>query len=922
MTEPAGRSLTEEGTPAERPWAFEPADVAAALGTDPITGLTSEEARRRIAEHGPNELAEEPRKPPWRMLLEQFANTMIVVLLIAAGVTALVGDVKDTVVIAAIVVLNAVIGFVQEYRAEQAMAALKRMTAPLARVRRDDEIRVIAAREVVPGDLLVLEAGDVVAADARLLEAPNLRINEAALTGESVPVDKTVDPIPEPGGKLVADRRNMAFKGTAVVYGRAVGVVTATGMRTAFGQIAELLRSRQAPRTPLQQRLAVLGQRLAVAALVICAVVFAAGVARGEPVSLMFLTAVSLAVAAIPEALPAVVTVSLALGAQRMARRRALVRKLPAVETLGSVTVICVDKTGTLTQGRMQVQRVWTLGGEIEVTGSGYEPSGAFLSGSDPVEPDGIPGMRELLTTAALCNDAALLPPAEPGAEWEVAGDPTEGALLALAAKAGLDRASMEASLPRVAEVPFDAERRRMTTVHRTPQGDLVIATKGAPESVLNVCSAVIADGGARPASDGDRDRIRAVADDLARRGFRVLALAGRRCRSLPGRPERTEHGLAFYGLVAMADPLRPESAPAVLECQRAGIFPVMITGDHPETARAVASRLGLLAGEERRVCTGEELAAMGPDLLRAQIAGISVYARTAPEQKLDIVEAWKSRGDIVAMTGDGVNDAPALRRADIGVAMGVTGTEVAKEAADMVLADDNFATIVAAVREGRRIYDNIRRFVRYTLTSNSGEIWVMFLAPFLGLPLPLFPVHILWINLVTDGLPGLALGVEPPERDVMRRPPRPPSESVFARGLWQHVVLVGLLMGGIPLALGAWGHATGRPWRTMVFVSLAMLQLGQALAVRSETRSLFDLKVGTNPQLLWAVVGTFLLQLAVVYWPPAQQLLRTEALALPDLAVVLGASTGVFWAVELEKLARRRRTRRSAADHRSPREP
>jgi len=759
--------------------------------------------------------------------------------------------------------------------------------------------------------VLVLETGDVVPADARLFDAPNLKVNEAPLTGESVPVDKATDALPAEAGEHVADRRNMVFRGTSVVYGRASAIVTATGMATALGQIAELLQARRAPMTPLQRRLAVLGQRLAAASLIICAVVFGVGVARGESVSTMFLTAVSLAVAAIPEALPAVVTVSLALGAQRMARRRALVRKLPAVETLGSITVICTDKTGTLTQGRMQVERVWLLGGEIEATGSGYEPSGDLLMDGRPVEPEQVPALHDLLVAGMLCNDAELLPPRSDSPAWEVVGDPTEGALVTLGAKAGLDPERTASDHPRVGEIPFESTRKLMTTLHREPGGWIRASTKGAPEALLAVVSTVVADGSERPLTEEDRRLVSERADAFARDGYRVLALAGRRFPELPDPPERAESGLTLYGLVAMADPMRPESAQAVADCRAAGILPVMITGDHPATARAIASRAGIVDGD-RRIVTGRELAEMDPGALAEEVAGIAVYARTAPEQKLDIVEAWKARGDVVAMTGDGVNDAPALRRSDIGVAMGITGTEVAKEAADMVLADDDFATIVAAVREGRRIYDNIRRFIRYTLTSNSGEIWVMFLAPFLGLPLPLLPVHILWINLVTDGLPGLALGVEPPERDVMRRPPRPPTENVFSRGLWQHVVVVGLIMGGIPLALGAWGYATDRPWLTMVFTSLALLQLGHSLAVRSEHDSVFALGFRSNPYLLAATVGTLLVQLAVVYWAPAQDILRTQALSAFDLAVVLAASTGVFWVVELEKLARRRAGRRS----------
>jgi P-type Ca2+ transporter type 2C len=698
------------------------------------------------------------------------------------------------------------------------------------------------------------------------------------------------------------------------VYGRGRGVVVATGMNTALGRIAGLLKAHQTPQTPLQRRLAVLGRRIAAAALVVCVVVFTVGVLRGEDVTLMFLTAVSLAVAAIPEALPAVVTISLALGAQRMASQHALIRRLPAVETLGSVTVICTDKTGTLTQGRMLAERVWTLEGEVEVTGTGYEPAGDVTLSGRPilVPPDSTYG--RLAITAAVCNDGALLPPTDVGGVWSVAGDPTEGALLALASKAGFESGEVQRRFPRIAEIPFDSERKLMTTIHGDDADTArLIATKGALEVVLGACTSVATAG---PDQDLTAD-IEATFLDQATRyseeGYRVLAFAGRRATEADLHAlGEAEGSLVLYGLVAMADAPRPESSAAVEACTIAGITPVMITGDHPATGRAIAARVDIIGDKE--VLTGTQLAAEQAEGLNRHVESVAVYARTSPEQKLDIVQAWKARGDIVAMTGDGVNDAPALRTADIGVAMGLAGTEVAKEAADMVLTDDNFATIVTAVGEGRRIYDNIRRFVRYTLTSNSGEIWVMILGPFVGLPLPLLPVHILWINLVTDGLPGLALGVERAERNVMRRPPRPPSESVFAHGLWQHILVVGLLMGLIPLGLGIWGHATGRPWQTMVFTSLALLQLGHALAVRSEMDSLRALGLGSNRPLLAAITGTLALQLVVVYWPPLQNLLTTQALTLFELVVVLTASTGVLMAVEIEKAVRRRIASRTEA--------
>jgi P-type Ca2+ transporter type 2C len=917
----AAPSTLPSQSPAGIPWWELPTEeVAARLGSDPHAGLAPDQAARRLTTDGPNELQAAKARPAWRLFAAQFANTVIMVLLAAAVVTVLVGDLKDTVVIAAVVLLNATISFVQERRAEQAIAALKRMSAPTARVVRAGRTRTVPVAQVVPGDLLDLDAGDVVAADGRLLEAPNLRVNEAALTGESVPVDKHPDPIQAAEAAeaplALADQRNMVFKGTAVSYGRGRALVTATGMATALGQIASLLRTRRPPPTPLQRRLAVLGRQLAVAVVAVSAVVFAVGVATGEPVTRMLVVGVSLAVAAIPESLPAVVTLSLALGARRMAQRRAIVRRLPAVEALGSVTVIATDKTGTLTQGRMQVERVWTAAGEVEVSGSGYSPDGTFCTAGDgeqrPDPTDGQP-LGQLLLAGALANDAALLAPAAAGGAWEVAGDPTEGALLVLAAKAGLGHDQLKAALPRVAEVPFDAARKRMTTIHRSSGAgaELIVASKGAVEAILPNVRVLAGPHRPRPVLAGDLAEVHRQAERYAAGGYRVLAIAGRRLRRLPARLQQAEENLVLYGLVAMADPPRPEAADAVTAARRAGIHPIMVTGDHPATARAIAARLGILGG--RRVLTGTQLTQRGTQGLAegvAGVAGVAVYARTTPEQKLGIVQAWQGRGGVVAMTGDGVNDAPALRRADVGVAMGQTGTEVAKEAADIVLADDNFATIVNAVAEGRRIFDNIRRFVRYGLTGGVAELWVMLLAPLFGLPLALLPAQILWINLLTHGLPGLALGTEPAEPDVMRRPPRRPDEPVFARGLGRHVLAMGLLTGAVSLGLGLWGHATGRPWQTMIFTSLALLQLGNALAVRSERQSLFRLGLGSNRFLACTVLGTLLLQLAVVYLPPARAALDLQPLGMADLAVVLAASTASFWAIEASKLAARLRTR------------
>ncbi len=875
-----------------RPWAVDAREVLDALGSDPTRGLVPEEAQARLGRFGPNALRARTARRGWRILLEQFANAMILVLIAAAVVTALLGDVKDTAVILAIVVLNGAIGFVQEFRAERALDALKRLTNPTARAVRGGETVVVPAAELVPGDLVRLEAGDLVAADLRLLEARALRVNESSLTGESVPAGKMTAPLPGVTAALLADQLNMAFSGTAVTYGRGLGVVVATGMDTSLGRVADLLGGRGSGPTPLQRRLAALGKRLAVGAAAVCVLVFAAGVARGEPVDVMFLTAVSLAVAAIPEGLPAVVTIALAVGARRMARRAALVRRLPAVETLGSVTVICSDKTGTLTENRMVVERVWTPAGEYRVAGAGYAPEGTFA----PLPADD-PALDGLVRVAAACNDATLRAPARLGDAWTITGDPTEAALLTLAGKHGVDPAALAVTRPRIEELTFDSARRRMVTLHALGAG-VWVAAKGALESL----EPLLDEADARLAAEA-----RGVAASYAADGYRVLALAERTVERVPDRLADVEQGLHLLGVVGMADPPRTASAPSIEACRSAGIIPVMITGDHPLTAAAVARRIGIL-GDGRGSLTGVELEALDDAAFDAVVSDIAVYARTNPEQKVRIVDAWRRRGEVVAMTGDGVNDAPALRLADIGVTMGITGTEVSKEAADMVLADDDFATIVAAVEEGRRISDNIRRFVRYLLTTNLAEVWVMALAPLLGLPLPLVAVQILWINLVTDGLPALALGVEPAEPDGMRRPPRRPSEPILAPGLWQEALLVGLFMAGVTLGVQALAIDRGWPWQTMVFTTLALLQLGNALAVRSETRSFFQLGLRSNLPLTLTVAGTVLVQLALLYVPVLRPIFDTAALDGGQLALVLTASTLGFAAVEVHKSIARRR--------------
>jgi Ca2+-transporting ATPase len=854
------------------------------LGTDLENGLDPEEIDRRRAGYGPNVIAEGRRRGPLRMFVDQFADLMVLILLAAAVVAGSIGEPQDTAAIAVIVVLNATLGFVQEYRAERAVAALKALAAPQAQVRRGGAGHAIPAADLVPGDVVVLDAGAAVPADVRLVQAAHLRVDESTLTGESHPVDKVTAPLA--GDDLaLGDRRNMAYKGTLVTHGRGCGVVVATGMHTELGRIAALLHGEAEVKTPLQRRLARLGKQLALAILGVCALVFGVGLFRGEEPLLMLLTAVSLAVAAIPEALPAVVTVALAIGARKMARQNALIRRLPAVETLGSVTYICSDKTGTLTENRMRVVAFHVGGSLVD------EP---------PRDSGGDGPWPMLLLALALDNDARAT---EPDAGE---GDPTEVALLLAAARAGFAKHELESRLPRLAEIPFSSERARMSTLHADGAGGVLVFTKGAPEQVLGGCMARLTPAGPVPLDAAD---VLVAAAEMAARGLRVLALSYRRLPDLPVDPDAdaVESDQTFLGLVGLIDPPRAEAKEAVALCRSAGIHVVMITGDHPATARAIADVLGI-GDSAGRVVTGPELARLPPDVFAAEVQRIRTYARVAPEQKIQIVKALQDRGEFAAMTGDGVNDAPALRRADIGIAMGRSGTDVAREAAHMVLLDDDFATIVRAVREGRRIYDNIRKFVRYVLTGNSAEIWTLFVAPFLQLPIPLLPIHILWVNLVTDGLPGLALAVEPAERGVMRRPPRPPRESLFAHGLWQHAVWVGVLMGGVTLATQAWAiHVGSAHWQSMTFTVLTLSQMGHVLAIRSERESLFVQGLWSNRPLLGAVVLTFLMQGATLYVPALQPIFKTQPLSPGELLLCLALSSVVFAGVEVEKWMVRR---------------
>lgn len=867
----------------------------------PERGLSNAEVETRRAEYGLNELIEKRRKSVWMMFLDQFKDFMILILIGAAVIAGMIGEPADTIAITVIVLLNAILGFVQEYRAEKAMAAIKKMAAPSASVLREGDVISIPVEQLVPGDRVILEAGNIVPADLRLTEAVQLQLDEAALTGESLPVEKITEVIQEQDIPL-GDRKNMAFKGTLITKGRGQGLVTDTGMRTQLGRIAALLQDQDEGRTPLQKRLAVFGKKLAYAVLAICVIVFVVGLLRGEPPLLMLLTAISLAVAAIPEALPAVITISLALGARKLVKQHALIRKLPAVETLGSVSYICTDKTGTLTQNRMSVERVYLNDGLVSTDNLPEENSQPAIK--RPLAEH--PHAELLLCSLALCNDTRL------DGEGAVIGDPTETALFDLAREKGFLRETLEAEHPRLAEIPFDAERKLMTTFHSWRKGQVVSITKGAAEAIVARSTRVHSD---TNGSEIDQASVQNATEQIASDGLRTLGFGFRLWDTIPDplEAEQVETDLTLTGLVGMLDPPRPEAAESVALCRSAGIRPVMITGDHPLTAEVIARRVGIIHEEGESVLTGQELQQLSLDELENQVEKIRVYARVSPEQKLKIVQALQERGHFVAMTGDGVNDAPALKRADIGVAMGITGTDVSKEAAHMILLDDNFSTIVKTVREGRRIFDNIRKFIKYTMTSNLGEIWTIFLAPLMGLPIPLLPIHILWINLVTDGVPGLALTAEPGEKDLMQRPPRDPKESIFAHGLGAHIIWVGLLMGAVSLFTQAWFIDRSQThWQTMVFTVLCLSQMGHVLAIRSERESFFSQGPFSNMPLFAAVALTFALQMATIYVPFLNPIFKTAPLTAAELAISLALSTIVFVAVELEKVFKRRKSQAS----------
>ncbi len=891
------------------------------LNSSSDLGLSSAEAAGRLEKFGPNELIEKGAKSPLAIFADQFKDLMVIILIVAAIASAVLGEVEEVVIIMAIVALNAVIGFSQEYRAEKAIAALKKLAVPTVRVLRDGRLADISARWLVPGDIVRLETGDLIPADGRLVESINLRAQEAALTGESEPISKFITPLAARDGQAppLGDRRNMVYMGTAVSYGRGTALITETGMQTELGNIAELIQGVEEDQTPLQRRLDHLGKILGYIAIAIIVFVVGLGLLRGEHFSNLFLVGVSLAVAAVPEGLPAVVAITLALGAQRMLKRNALIRRLPAVETLGSVTVICSDKTGTLTQNRMTVTVLDVAGHSRElatlVDSAGYIHNAVLKPEAAPEERS----LDLLLIAGALCNDALLQD--EPEGGRRVMGDPTEGALVLAADEIGHSKAELETRWPRLAEVPFTSERKRMTTIHHSPPEDefaqapwgrqpYVAFTKGAADGLLESCGHYWTGDEIKPLDEAARALILAANARSAQAGQRVLGVAFRGLDELPDTADESavEREMCFVGLISMIDPPRPEVKAAVRTAREAGIQSIMITGDHPLTAQTIARDLAITSGD--RHLTGHDLAEMPAGALQQIVQDVPVYARVSPEHKLDIVQALQNRGQVVAMTGDGVNDAPALKKAEIGVAMGIAGTDVSKEAADMVLLDDNYATIVAAIEEGRNIYDNIRKFVTYILSSNTGELFVMFIGPFLGLPLPLLAVQILWINLVTDGLPGLALAVEPAEKGIMKRPPYHPDESILSRGVGQRIIWIGVLMGAISLLVGLFYYRQdpNGPWQTMIFTTLTLAQMGNALALRAHEDSVLRIGPFSNRLMVIAIALTVVLQLALLYTAIGRRFFGVVALSPADLAIGLGASALVFVAVEIEKWLRRRK--------------
>ena len=894
------------------------------------SGLTSSEVQERLDQYGHNEIREEKKASVWGLIAEQFKSVLIIILIVAVVLSLIIGltnyepggglpeEIVDAIVIFAIVIAVVVLGFIEEYRSEKSLAALKKMAALTATVVRDNKDVEIPAREIVPGDIVILNTGDKIPADLRLIEAHNLSTLEASLTGESTSIEKTTSQVQ--GAEVsVGDRLNMAFSGTTVTYGRGKGIATGTGMQTEFGKIASMLQEVEEEETPLQKNLARVGKWIAYACLGIVAAIVALQLilATGHSFLEMFIWGVSLAVAAVPEALPAVVVISLSIGVQRMVKRHALVRRLAAVETLGSTTVICSDKTGTLTQDAMTVRQVYVDGKLIDITGAGYEPKGEFRFEGRPLDISQNIPIQTLLRTGVLCNDTSLV---STNGTWDIKGDPTEGALVVLSAKVGLMREEANDRFPRIDEIPFSSERKKMTTIHNTPEGK-VAYSKGAPEIILDSCSYILMDSKEIPLTEQDRGGILSVATQMASAALRVLGMGYRRISTELGCKEDAEKDMVFVGLAGMIDPPREEAKGAIQLCNMAGIKSVMITGDHKITAIAVAKELGILKNGE--ALTGAELDKLSDSEFEKRVENIDVYARVSPSHKLRVIEAFGKKQHVVAMTGDGVNDAPALKKADIGVAMGITGTDVSKEAAAMVLTNDNFASIVAAVEEGRVIFNNIKKYLMYLLSCNIGELLLMvsaiLLGPFIGLPsgvIPLIAVQILFVNLITDGLPALALAVDPADKDVMQQKPRPRGQGIFTKSVVTLMSVGGVWIGFVNLVIFKWALDMGKPMveaQSLCFLTLIVIQFFNAYNFRSDKKSIFQLGMFRNKWLNLSIISQIVLLWVIVEVPFFNGLFNTYPLSLSEWIVVILLAASVFPVLELAKLVIRWQDRRAA---------
>ncbi len=874
-------------------------------GNTVYRGLSEKEAKKKLEKYGPNILSEKKKVSALKILLEQFSDFMVMILIACTLISAFMGELTEAITIIAIVIVNAVLGFIQEYRTEKTMKALKELAAPVARVVRDDKLVEIPAENVVPGDLIVLEAGDRVPADAILVEANGLFVDESLLTGESIPVEKSTQS-GEKKTESIGDKLNHVFMGTIVTSGRGRAYVTETGMSTEMGKIADMIQEIEDEQTPLQKRLDHLGKFIVYGCLAICAIVSITGIIRGEKVFTMFLSGISLAVAAVPEGLPAIVTISLALGVQKMLKRNSFVRKLPAVETLGCASVICSDKTGTLTENKMTVRKIYCDENTVEVSGGAFSSEGEFFIEGKKINPLSIESLKLAMEIGSLCNNAVLRRTVKDSGtfdkvkksfsnkeKWELSGDPTEAALLVVSAKAGLTQEKLNSTFVRIDEIPFDSDRKCMTVICDTKKGEVFAFTKGAPDIIIEKCTKIYSSKGIRPLTDADKRLIQRKNNELAKEALRVLGVAYRKLNSRNYDSKHIEEDLIFVGLIGMIDPPRKEAINAVRKCKLAGIKPIMITGDHKVTASAIAREINI-ASEKDKVITGAELEAMDDTQLQSIVNDVAVYARVSPRHKLRIVRALKKAGHIVAMTGDGVNDAPAVKEADIGVAMGITGTDVTKEASSMVLLDDNFATIVAAIEEGRVIYDNIRKFIRYLLSCNIGEVLTMFLGTLLGLPLPLLPIQILWVNLVTDGLPAIALSIDPPEKDIMMRPPRGAKENIFSNGLLNLILFRGVLIGLCTLAVFmSIMHFTQdvAVARTGAFVTLVLTQLIHVFECKSERKNIFEIPIFNNIPLVLAVLCSLIMIIGVIYIPVFQGVFKTVPLSYYDWVLVAGFS-------------------------------